>query len=448
MKKILSLTLVVLLLMMTSLVACKNDSESEKTIKNNESDNNQATSSEKTNKDELKGEIIVLTNRTNLVDTDFPRYAKKFNETYPKVKVSFEGMADYEGQVKIRMNTEDYGDVLLIPNISVTEMPDFFEPLGSYEELSEKYVFVEKATCNDVVYGIPTVAGVDGVLYNKKVFQNAGIEKLPSTPDEFIMALKKIKENTEAIPLYTNYASGWALSQWQGNVLSVSGDSDFSNHLLDNDTPFAEGEPMHILYKLMYDVAKEGLIEDDPMTTDFELSKQMIANGEIGVIVAGSWIIPQAQEFAENPDDIGFMPFPYTNKDGNVYSGSGGDYCIAVNKNSKNKEAAEAFLYFFLNESGFANDQNAIPPVKGADMPSSLEPYQEMGVKLISDNPAPEGKEGLVNEIQNESEIGFYNDDYKKRIIEAGIGNTDETFEDIVNDLNERWATARKNVVK
>ena len=65
----------------------------------------------------VSGDITVLTNRTDLVqDGTLKKYAAKFNKLYPNVKVTFQGITDYEGEVKIRMNTSNYGDVLLIPN--------------------------------------------------------------------------------------------------------------------------------------------------------------------------------------------------------------------------------------------------------------------------------------------------------------------------------------------
>ena len=50
-----------------------------------------------------------------------------------------------------------------------------------------------------------------GIVYNKKVFEEAGVTELPKTPTEFIEALQKIKDNTDAIPLYTNFAAGWTM---------------------------------------------------------------------------------------------------------------------------------------------------------------------------------------------------------------------------------------------
>ena len=50
------------------------------------------------------------------------------------------------------------------------------------------------------------------------------------------------------------------------------------------------------------------------------------------------------------------MPYP-TTVDGEQYAGAGGDYKIAVNKNSDNQELAIAFLTWFLEESNFAYDE-------------------------------------------------------------------------------------------
>src|SRR4051812_33199630 len=103
------------------------------------------------------GEILVLTNRTDLVDTKLQDYKKTFEAKYPDVTVKFEALTDYEGEVKTRMNTKDYGDVLLIPNsVSVADYPDFFEPIGSTDELGKTYRFVNEAAVDGTAYGLAT----------------------------------------------------------------------------------------------------------------------------------------------------------------------------------------------------------------------------------------------------------------------------------------------------
>ena len=78
---------------------------------------------------EVTGSITVLTHRTDLIDTKFADYAAEFTEMYPGTEVKFEAITDYEGDVAIRMQTEEYGDVLSLPNsVSNVDFPNFFEP--------------------------------------------------------------------------------------------------------------------------------------------------------------------------------------------------------------------------------------------------------------------------------------------------------------------------------
>ena len=349
---------------------------------------------------DISGEITVLTNRTDIVNTTFVEYAKRFNETYPNVKVNFEAMTDYAGEVKIRMNTEDYGDVLLIPDdVPVTQLPEFFTPLGTVEDLGETFMFVTEKAFDGQVYGLPVTGNAQGVVYNKAVFEQAGVTELPKTPEEFIAAMQLIKENTDAIPYYTNYAAGWPLVQWQGNLGSVSCDTEVTNGLAQTDTPFAEGQPMYTIHKLLYDLVKEGLVETDPSTSDWESSKQLIADGDVAAMVLGSWAIVQMQEKAADPAVIGYMPFP-TNVDGKRCSSAGGDYKIAINKNTEYPEAARAWLDWFLKESNFAFDQGGIPPVTGSELPPQLADFAAANVEFIPSAPPPAGEEGWVDKIE------------------------------------------------
>lgn len=397
--------------------------------------------------EEISGNITVITHRTDIVDSVFKEeYLPRFREKYPNVNVSFESITDYEGQIKIRMNTKDYGDVLNIPNDIVPEdLPSFFEPLGTLEELEEDYQFVHEQQYDGISYGMPTAINASGIVYNKRVFEAAGITELPNTPEKFLEAMHKIKENTDAIPVYTNYAAGWTLG-WGDAMVPISGDSDYPNHVLVKDeAPFSPDKPLYVIYKLMYDLAEQGLIEDDPTTTDWEGSKPMIANGQIGAMVLGSWAITQMQDFAENRDDIGFMPFP-ASVNGQSYSRAGGDYKMAVNVHSENKDAAKAWVFWFANESGFAGSQGGISPLKSAPMPPALQAFEDMGVELLSETPAKPEENGWLTLIDTQSEVGLNQPNFKQRIIEAGIGNRNESIEDIFADLNERWGRAMHEV--
>ena len=99
----------------------------------------------------------------------------------------------------------------------------------------------------------------------------------------------------------------------------------------------------------------------------------MINRGEIATMVLGSWAVTQMQGAGDNPDDIGYMPFPIT-VNGKQYASAGPDYCYGINVNSSDDEKIAALLYvkWLTEESNFAYDEGGIPIAKGAEYPPTL----------------------------------------------------------------------------
>ncbi|GGF74517.1 sugar ABC transporter substrate-binding protein [Paenibacillus albidus] len=404
------------------------------------------TPGEGTAKD-IKGEITVITQRTDIVDTVFKEYAANFNEKYPEVQVNFEALANYEDQIKIRMSTEDYGDVLLLPtSVKIHDLPDFFEPLGKLADMEKEYTGLEERQVDGTVYGVPITINYSGLIYNKKVFSDAGITELPKTIDEFMTDLQTIKDKTDAVPLYTNYAAGWPLTQWEAVLPTVAGNRDYVNiaQVASGDN-FVAGQPHYELYKVMYDAAQKGLIEEDPTTTDWETSKGDLANGKIATMPLGSWAIGQIKGVATNPDDVGFMPFP-TNAE-KVFVPLAADYNLGISIHSENKAAARAWVDWFINESGYPTTEGGgMSPVIGAELPEILKQFEGTDVSFDTIAPAKAGEEGLVDAIDKDAEVGLWQPDFKKRIIEAAIGNRKESYDDIMKDLNDRWKASSTKI--
>ena len=184
---------------------------------------------------------------------------------------------------------------------------------------------------------------------------------------------------------------------------------------------------------LLCDVVAAGLTEEDPTTTDWESSKERLGNGKIATMPLGSWAIVQMQDAAANPDDIGYMPFP-DQVDGKFHSTIGGDYKVAINVHSDNKEAARAWIDWFVDESNYAADQGGIPPRLDGELPSQLRRLRGPRRAVHEIAPAPAGEEGLTQNIDTEAEIGLFEPIYRQRIVDAARGQTDETLEDIFAD--------------
>ncbi|MER7170628.1 ABC transporter substrate-binding protein [Streptomyces mesophilus] len=397
----------------------------------------------------VSGTITVLTNRTDLVqDGTMGKYAAEFKKTYPKVTVKFQGITDYEGEVKIRMNTENYGDVLLIPSvIAKGDYPKFFAPLGDTEDMAGKYRFTGKTDVKGKTYGIANFGTVNGLVYNKKVWEQAGITDWPTTPDEFLTDLRAVKEKTGATPYYTNFKDGWPLSSpWTNSVGSVSCDTKASDALASADKPWADGSDLNVVDTLLHDIVHNKLSEKDPTTTNWETSKTDLAKGKISSMLLGSWAVNQMRDAAEkaggNPDDIGFMPFP-AQKDGKYCATLLSDYQLAVNTHSEHKEAARAWIDWFTEKSGFAAKEGGVSALKAMDLPDVLKPYQDNDVSLIERS---EAKTEQVNAIDNASEIGLAKQDYRQKLIDIARGAQEGSLQDYLDELDLRWAEAAATV--
>ncbi|WP_316772076.1 ABC transporter substrate-binding protein [Streptomyces sasae] len=393
----------------------------------------------------VTGTITVLTQRTDLKqDGTLDRYAAEFNKVYPKVKVEFQALTDYEAEVKIRMNTENYGDVLMIPGVvKKSDYPKFFASLGSQAELSKKYRFTGFTTVGGRVYGQSPIGVMPGFVYNKRVWKAAGVGQWPTSPAEFIADLKAIKAKTGATPYYTNYAAQWPLSSWTFVNGSVHCDTGATTKLAEGD-PWAQGADLRVGDTLLYDIVHDGLAENDPTTTNWEASKAQLAKGKLATQWLGTWAIVQFRDAAKkagvDPDDIGFMPFP-AQTDGRFCGTVGPDYNQAVNIHSQHKAAARAWIDWFTDKSGYDKDNLAISPLRNAPLPAVLKPYEDAGVKLIELDDTAGAR---VKLIDSESEAGIYAPDYRQKLVDLARGARGGTLDGFLGDLGKKWTAAEK----
>ncbi len=375
----------------------------------------------------------------------------EFNKVYPNITVEMEAITDYAEDALLRLTTGDWGDVMFIPAIDKSELSTYFIPFDTLDTLSETLNFVDQWVYDGNSYGIPYMAGAQGVVYNKAVFEAAGIDTLPTTPDEFIADLQLIKDKTDAIPLYTNYAAGWTMGAWDAYLGVVSnGDNAYLNQkFVHTAEPFkdnGDGTGAYSLYKILYDAVANGLIEDDYTTTDWEGCKGMLNRGEIGCMVLGSWAYSQMVEADSHGEDVGYMPFPMT-VNGTQYALAGGDYSYAINVNSSddNKAAAMVFVKWMTEESGWYFNEGGYTVVKGGENPDMYKAFD--GCTTLAEQPALEGEENFLNDMNSESELSFNAGGNAKvqRIVEAAATGS-ETYDDIMADWTEAWNAAQKEL--
>lgn len=391
---------------------------------------------------ELDGEIEVIFNRN---EAEMTPYIEAFERKYPKVRVKYTCYDDLETELKARMETGDYGDVTYFPSFVATEeAPQYFEPLGSYEELDEKYNYINMGRHYDgKVYGIPSAAYFVGIVYNKEVFDKAGVSTLPKTIDEFLYAMYLINEHTDALPFYAGYTEPWVLGSWEVfPFIEMTGKASYKyNEFIMDKNPFREGTVHNQTLKLLYDLVEQGYTEVGKENLGWWDSIIRMNQGQVGCSVIGTWALNDYKNVGDGGDNIGFMPFP-NQIDGNQYVTVTADYSYAVARNSNNKGAAKAFVAFMLDESGYAFDQDTISVLKTDPYP---ECYGDMTETVIQYSTSASGEAYALYSALSQN-LNLYDTQEYVRIVEAAAGMTKESFDDVMDDWNTRWEAGRDGV--
>lgn len=398
---------------------------------------------------DLKADLRFLTHKTDAVDGNFQKYIEEFHAMYPDINIEYEGITNYADDITTRLTTGDWGDICMVPTtIDKDELENYFTCFGDKETLSKEYRMLEGRSYGGKVYGIPSMGNINGIVYNKKVFEKAGISQLPGTPEEFLDDLQKIRDNTDAIPLYTNFAAGWTMTAWDAYIdACATGQADFAHEgRTKGNQPFADrGDQTgpYAVYNILYEAVARELTEEDPTTTDWEGSKGRMNNGEIGCMALGSWAILQMQQAGENGKDVAYMPFPIT-VDQKQYTLVAPDYCYGINCNGSADQQLAAMIYikWLIEESGFETDEGGVPTRADADMPGFMEAFNH--VELLYDVPTPEGEETLDNDVNNESELGInVSGGMGKTVVEAAIDGA-PSMEELAAGWNEKWTAAQE----
>ena len=216
---------------------------------------------------------------------------------------------------------------MMIPEVDKSDLSTYFLSYGDVDSV-KKVKYPNRWLYENEVYGIPITVVGRGVLYNKKVFKEAGI--------------------------------------------TATGDAKYRNqefvHTKDPFSDPGDGTGAYNVYKILYDAVADGLTEDDYSTTDWESSKGMLNNGQIATMVLGSWAYPQMQGAGDNADDIGYFAFPIT-VDGKQYSPADEDYCFGINANSDetNQKAAMIFVKWMTEKSRYSYNEGGLPIAVGDD---------------------------------------------------------------------------------
>ncbi|MGG1876169.1 ABC transporter substrate-binding protein [Paenibacillus cisolokensis] len=295
--------------------------------------------------------VTIFQFKTEIVD-GLNELKVEFEKEYPNIKLDIQtvgGGADYGAALKTKFASNDAPDIF--SNGGYAEMDMWFDRLEDLSDQPWVPDLVEMAakpmTKDGKVYGMPMNLEGWGYIYNKDLFEQAGITEMPKTYSQLEEASKKL-EAIGVIPFANAYQEWWLLgNQGINPAFDLQEDPDaFIQGLNEGTETFVGNKYFEEWAKLMQLTLEYG--NKNPLTTDYNTAISLLATEQAAMMQNGNWA--QTEIDAINPDlNLGFLPMPLgENAEENDAINVGVPANLVVNKDSDSKEEAKIFLNWLV----------------------------------------------------------------------------------------------------
>ncbi|MDX2919208.1 MULTISPECIES: extracellular solute-binding protein [Streptomyces] len=296
-------------------------------------------------------------------DKVFKKLAEGFEKKHPKVDVKYVNVPFGEAQNKFK-NAAQAGDGA--PDVIRSEVawtPDFanlgyLAPLDGTAALKNQDDFLKQAVAStkyeDKTYAVPQVIDSMGIFYNKKMFEEAGVEA-PADLADLKTVAKKIKDKTGKTGLYLRGDDPYYFLSF---LYGEGGDMvDAGSKSVTIDKP--EGVKA---FKAVKELVDDGTAKTDA-SDGWENMMQAFKNGDVAMMINGPWAVADTltgSEFTDK-DNLGVAPVPA----GSAAQGAPqGGHNLAVYAGSKNLDASYAFVEYMTSvdsQATAAGELNLLP---------------------------------------------------------------------------------------
>ncbi|MDA3628519.1 extracellular solute-binding protein [Saccharopolyspora oryzae] len=283
---------------------------------------------------------------------------KEFEQSHPGMKVDYQ-IQQWNG-IQDRLTTalasEDPPDVIELGN---SQNPQFSAEgtlldLTADADALNKSQWVpalgESGAWEGKQYGVPFYAANRVVVYNKQLFDQAGITQPPTTRDELLGAIAKLEQTHGSDPefqsLYLPGQSWYALLSFvwdSGGELAVRDGADYKGAL---DTPQAR-EGVEYYQQLFEESRTQAAADIDEAKPQ---QAEIYAKGKVAMMIALPWEVQTAAE--TNPQITGLtsafpIPSKYPGKTAPVFLGGSN---LAIPAGSADADAAKDYLKLLTSQ--------------------------------------------------------------------------------------------------
>ncbi|MEK3888689.1 ABC transporter substrate-binding protein [Bacillus sp. FSL K6-3431] len=319
----------------------------------------------------------------------FEELAKQYEEVNPDVKVNIQtvgGGNDYASALKAKFAS---GDEPAIFNINgIVDIQQYRDRLADLSETEAAKSALEGTLAgveeDGQVLGLPYNQEGYGLIYNKDIFKEAGVDPESITSmEDLIKAVETIDGKKEELKLDAVFAFP-AKEKWvTGNhAASVFLASDFDNDVLKayeaKEVAFSNSDA----FKQYIDLQNEYSVQP-VMSLDYSQQvEELFSTERVAIIQQGNWVYPTVEEMDPElaESGIGIMPIPL-NGEMNMPVGVPNFWAVNKKVDEEVQKAAGEFLdWMYTSEEGkeaSLTEFKFIPAYEGYDTEKISDPLSK-----------------------------------------------------------------------
>ena len=311
---------------------------------------------------------ISFLNSKGEIQAQLEEMAKDFTNDNPGIKV--EVIPCSAGQSPFEMLTTLYA-ANNAPALSMLDPADVVAFSEKALDLSsEKWVndampgSLDALKADSKVIGFPFAVEGWGLIYNKKVLDEAGVNPAEiNTTAKLEAAFKSIEEKGKNGLIIT--PADWSLGShlfttaYSGEADNTEAIKKVLEDLAAGTTNIADNKAVNGLLDTFDMMKNYNVAKADPLSAAYETNPEQIGSGKVGFWFMGNWAWPSIKEFAGDNTDFGFIPVPISNNEqdyGNTHMPTATTKAVIVDASQHSEEeqaAAKAFLdWMVYSEKG------------------------------------------------------------------------------------------------
>jgi raffinose/stachyose/melibiose transport system substrate-binding protein len=358
--------LLLLLLCMVILSACKGTKKETSAVTEVSSVKDGFVPSEKVDRN-IKTTLVFASYDGNVIKLmeEALDIEKRFQKYYPNVSIEIEQSkndTEYWQSMTIRASAGELPDIMYNKPFTLSRFQDYLLDLNAAcAGAIANNTQAKGYALNGKVLGIPEKSGNDYVFYWTDLFEEAGV-KVPETWTEFVEACKTLQTYFGAKdPDFAALAIG-AKDEWPTYPFTefmpgmINGKGDTWDIMATQDRPFAEGTDVNICYQKLYDLFSSGVCGRDPLGIGQDQAVGLFGQKKAAIIVSGAWCLDAITQATDSTDGIKTFYLPARNKSSDIFwLTTQGDNMVGVSTQSKNPDLALEFINFYFSADWYAD---------------------------------------------------------------------------------------------